>query len=67
MEYVENSLVTPSVRRHSLSTDLSVIMTALDGGALTLPPRGGGLGRGGIGLAQNLKNLLYFTGVFLSG
>jgi hypothetical protein len=37
MEYVENSFVTPSVRRHSLSTDLSVIMTALDGGALTLP------------------------------
>ena len=27
----------PSVRRHSPSTDLGVIMTALDGGALTLP------------------------------
>jgi hypothetical protein len=28
-------LSTPTVRRHSLGTDLGVIMTALDGGALT--------------------------------
>ena len=35
------SILTPTVRRHSLSTDLDVIMTALDGGALTLPHRRG--------------------------
>jgi hypothetical protein len=28
---------TPTVRRHSLSTELGVIITALDGGALPLP------------------------------
>jgi hypothetical protein len=33
--------VTPTVRRHSPSSDASVIMTALDGGALTLPRQGG--------------------------
>ena len=35
-------LSTPTVRRHSLSTDLGVIVTALDGGALALPHQGGG-------------------------
>ena len=31
---------TPTVRRHSPSTDFGVIMTALDGGALSLPLKG---------------------------
>ena len=35
-------LFTPTVRRHSPSSDASVIMTALDGGARTLPNPGGG-------------------------
>jgi hypothetical protein len=39
-------LFTPSVRRHSPSSDLGVIMTALDGGALSLPPQWAGLGEG---------------------
>ena len=34
-------LSTPTVRRHSPSSDASVIMTALDGGARTLPHRRG--------------------------
>jgi len=31
---------TPTVRRHSLSANPSVIMAALDGGALSLPLKG---------------------------
>ena len=34
-------LSTPTVRRHSPSSDASIIMTALDGGALALPHQRG--------------------------
>ena len=51
-----SSLSTPTVRRHSPSTGLSSIMTALDGGALTLPPayrRAGIEGGGDIGRVKS--------------
>jgi hypothetical protein len=61
----QSILSTPTVRRHSLSTDLGVIMTALDGGALTLPHQ---RGREYIGEISNIFDWgLVFEVYFLGG